>query len=78
VHVVDATGQALIDFRWRAAPIAGVICSDFTVREPFTAEMSGSQDLRGYVDVVDAGGRMVARPVLQDRIFVSPRPTEES
>lgn len=79
VHVQDATGRALIDFAWNARRLASVICSDFQVREPFTGYVAPhTHQVRGHFAVTTEDGRMVARPVLRDRIFISPRPTEES
>jgi hypothetical protein len=79
VHIGAATGTALIDFRWDAAPLARVVCGDFRINESFTAFAHPRTDvMHGYIDVVEEEGRLLARPVLRDRIFVSPRPTEES
>lgn len=79
VHVRDATGAALIDFTWDAARLASVVCSDFAVREQFAGYVHPrTYHMRGYFAVETEGGRMVARPVLRDRIFISPQPTEES
>jgi hypothetical protein len=79
VHVSNATGRALIDFNWDARRLASVVCSDFAIREPFDAYVAAhTQRVRGHFVVTTDNGAMVARPVLRDRIFVSPRPTEQS
>ncbi len=79
VHVSDATGGALIDFKWDAARLAAVVCHDFAVSEPFTGYVRlRTYAMRGYFKVVTEEGRLIARPVLRDRILVSPQPTEES
>jgi hypothetical protein len=79
VLVREARGLALIDFTWDAARVASVVCSDFAVREPFHGFVRPhTQRMRGYFVVVAEEGRMIARPVLRDRVFVSPQPTEES
>lgn len=79
VHVSDATGEALIDFTWDAARLASVVCSDFAISEPFSGYVRPrTYRMRGHFVVLTEAGRMIARPVLRDRIFVSPQPTEES
>lgn len=79
VHVRGATGRALIDFNWNARRLTSAVCSDFTVREPFDAYVAAhTQRVRGHFVVTIHNGAMVARPVLRDRIFISPRPTEQS
>jgi hypothetical protein len=79
VEVSDATGAALIDFKWDASTLASVACGDFAVREPFEGYVeSRMYEMRGYVAVENERGRTVARPVLRDKIFVSPQPTAES
>jgi hypothetical protein len=79
VYVGNATGRALIDFTWDATRVAGVVCSDFAIREPFAGFVRPhTHRMRGYFVVTTEDGAMVARPVLRDRIFVSPQPTEES
>jgi hypothetical protein len=79
VLVSDATGRALIDFSWNARRVTSVVCSDFAVREAFTGYVEPhTQRVRGHFVVTAEEGHMIARPVLRDRIFVSPRPTEQS
>jgi hypothetical protein len=79
VLVREARGHAMIDFTWDAARLASVACSDFAVSEPFHGFVRPhTQRLRGYFLVVAENGRMVARPVLRDNVFVSPQPTDES
>jgi hypothetical protein len=79
VNVRGATGRAMIDFTWDARRVTSVVCSDFAISEPFHASVRPhTQTMRGHFVVASEGGRMVARPVLRDRIFFSPQPTEES
>jgi hypothetical protein len=79
VHVRNASGRAMIDFTWNARRLASVVCSDFAISEPFNGFVRPhTHNMRGYFVIATEGGRMVARPVLRDRIFVSPQPTEES
>jgi hypothetical protein len=79
VHIRSATGDALIDFSWNAARLAGVICSDFTVHEPFAGiVLPRTEVLRGHFRLITEDGRVVAQPALRDRIPVRPVPTEES
>ena len=79
VHVSDATGGALIDFKWDAATLASVVCRDFAIRERFAGYIRPrTYQLRGHFEIVTEGGGMVAQPAVRDRISVSPQPTEES
>jgi hypothetical protein len=79
VHVSDATGGALIDFKWDAARLASVVCNDFAISEPFAGYVRPRvYRMRGYFVIAAEDGYMIARPVLRDRISVSPQPTEES
>jgi hypothetical protein len=79
VHVSDATGGALIDFKWDAATLASVLCKDFAIRERFAGYIRPrTYRLRGHFEIVNEAGRMVAQPAVRDRIWVSPQPTEES
>jgi hypothetical protein len=79
VEVRDARGTALIDFKWNAARLASVVCSDFAVHETFAGFVQPhTARMRGYLAIDAVSGRMVARPVLRDRIFVSPQPTPQS
>jgi hypothetical protein len=79
VRVSQATGNALIDFQWRAARGVGVVCSSFDVNEPFsTFAHPRTYRMRGHFELVAQDGRLVAQPVVRDRITVSPQPTEQS
>ncbi|CAN5729474.1 hypothetical protein BH23GEM9_BH23GEM9_32690 [soil metagenome] len=79
VHIRRASGDALIDFNWNAARLAGVVCSDFSVREPFSGIVHPrTETLRGHFELVARDGHIVARPALRERLSVSPMPTEES
>lgn len=79
VHIRGASGDALIDFTWDAARVAGVICGDFSVRETFSGVVQPRTELlRGHFSLISDGRGLVARPVLRERLSVSPVPTEES
>lgn len=79
VDIRGASGDALIDFKWDAARVAGVICGDFAVRETFSSVVQPRTEvLRGHFNLTNEAGRLVARPVLRERLSVRPLPTEES
>jgi hypothetical protein len=79
VHVSEGTGAALIDFRWDAAAMTSVVCADFAVHETFTGYVEPrTYRMRGSFMLVVEDGGLVAKPVVHDRIAVSPRPTEAS
>ena len=79
VRVSEATGRALIDFRWDAAAATSIICGDFRVREPFTGYVNPrTYRVRGSFRLVTQRGEMVAIPVVYNQIPVSPQPTEAS
>jgi hypothetical protein len=79
VHVSRATGDAVIDFQWQAARGVGVVCSSFGVNEPFSGfAHRRTYRMRGHFEMVDQDGRLVAQPVVHDRVAVSPQPTEQS
>jgi hypothetical protein len=79
VHVSEGTGEALIDFQWDAATVTSVVCSDFAVHETFTGYVEPrTYRMRGGFMLVTEDGGVVAKPVVRDRIAVSPQPTEAS
>jgi hypothetical protein len=79
VRVSEATGRALIDFRWDAATATSVVCGDFSVREAFTGYVSPrTYQVRGNFRLVTQRGEMLAVPVVYNQIPVSPQPTEAS
>ena len=79
VHVSGGSGDATIDFHWDAAVVASVVCGDFDVRERLSAYVEPrSYRIRGYFELVNEGEGLVARPVVRQRIPVSPQPTAAS
>jgi hypothetical protein len=79
VHVVDGSGDALIDFRWDAARVTGVVCGDFAVREEFSGYVEPrTYRMRGRFELITEDGALIARPVVEQRIPVSPQPTQAS
>jgi hypothetical protein len=79
IHIRNASGNALIDFSWTAARLAGVVCSSFSVNEAFSGVVHPrTETVRGYFELVLDEGQLIARPALLRRISVSPVPTEQS
>jgi len=78
VHVSEATGDVMLEFRWDAEAAAGVVCGDFHVREAFTGVVEPRTiRVRGYFALENGPGGTVARPMVAHRIPVSPEPTPE-
>lgn len=79
IHVRDATGEVLLDFSWDAARVAGVVCGDFRVRERFSGVVEPHTILvEGFFEIESGPEGTVARPVVSQRIPVSPQPTPAS
>lgn len=77
VHVLDGSGDAVIDFRWDASRVTSLVCGDFAIRERFSGTVEPRvHRVEGYfrLEADSAGVRAV--PVLSERMSVSPRPTE--
>lgn len=79
IHVGRGSGEALIDFRWDAATLTSVVCADFAVREKFAGYVAPrTYRMRGHFELVTDNATVIARPVVHDRVPVSPQPTEAS
>lgn len=79
VHVREGSGDALLDFQWDAAALTSVVCGDFSVSERFSGYVAPrTVTVRGHFVLEMAGDTVVARPVVTERIPVSPQPTEAS
>jgi hypothetical protein len=79
VEVRGGTGEALIDFKWDAARVTSVVCRDFQVREKFSGYVEPrTYRMSGHFDLLSDGSVTIARPIVHERIAVSPQPTEAS
>jgi hypothetical protein len=79
ISVTPGSGEAQIDFRWDAATLTSVVCGDFEVSEKFSGYViPRTYRMRGHFSLVTEDGTMIARPVVHDRVPVSPQPTAES
>ena len=79
VDVRGGTGEALIDFKWDAARVTSLVCRDFQVREKFSGYVEPrTYRMSGHFDLISDGNTTIARPIVHERISVSPQPTEAS
>ncbi|MGH7504572.1 MAG: hypothetical protein ACRELX_02935 [Longimicrobiales bacterium] len=79
VHVTDGSGEAMIDFAWDAATVTSVVCGDFSIRERFAGVVEPrTYQVRGAFLVEAGEEQIIARPVMTNRIGVSPQPTADS
>lgn len=79
VQLRDGSGDARIQFRWDAATVASVVCSDFEVDETFAATVEPRRyDVTGFFELAVAGDTVFARPRVEQRITVQPRPTQQA
>jgi hypothetical protein len=79
VRVTDGSGEAMIDFAWDAATVTSVVCGDFAVRERFSGYVEPRTHQVDGAFLLDTGeDQVIARPVMTNRVTVSPQPTAAS
>lgn len=79
VDVHRGHGRAVVDFRWRAAAVPGLICGDFEIQDTYSGVVGPRRyTMQGYFHLEARDGRVYARPEFLQQIRVSPQPTSDS